>query len=58
MLEQRRRALSADGRTTFFVDLLAALGPQAGVAWFNDMRHFSRIGHRRASELICQTLAH
>jgi hypothetical protein len=55
MLEQRRAAVDAAGGR--FVDALEALGPKAGVSWFNDFIHPSAIGHLRIGELICRTLA-
>jgi hypothetical protein len=55
MLDQRRAAVEASGGQ--FVDLREALGPRAGVSWFNDFIHPSAVGHLRIAELLCSTIA-
>src|SRR5262249_19244742 len=56
LLERRRDAVAADGRAVFFIDALDAFQSEAGVSWFNDIRHLSLIGHRRFAEQICSIL--
>ncbi len=55
LLERRRAAVAPDGRERFFVDGLEAF-PDLGIAWFNDMRHPSLIGHRKIAQRICDIL--
>jgi hypothetical protein len=55
MLEHRRGAVESNGGQ--FLDLLQALGPRAGVSWFNDFIHPSAVGHLRIAELICDAIA-
>jgi hypothetical protein len=55
MLEQRRGAVETSGGV--FVDLLEALGPRAGVSWFNDFIHPSAVGHLRIGEFLCDVIA-
>ena len=52
MLAHRRAVVEAAGGT--FVDLSQVFGAEAGVTWFNDYVHLSRIGHGRVAELACQ----
>jgi len=38
------------------VDLLEALRDRAGVSWFNDMIHFSAVGHHEVARLVCSRI--
>jgi hypothetical protein len=51
MLEHRRAAVEGAGGR--FVDLLQVFSAEAGVAWFNDYVHLSRVAHRRVADLAC-----
>ena len=54
MVAARRAAVEAAGGT--FVDLFEAVGPEAGVSWFNDYVHPSLLGHERIAEIACRHL--
>jgi hypothetical protein len=52
MLERRRAAVEAAGGR--FFDLLQVFSGDAGVAWFNDYVHLSRVAHQRVADLVCR----
>jgi hypothetical protein len=52
MLAHRRAAVEAAGGT--FVDLAQEFAPEAGVTWFNDYVHLSRVAHERVADLACR----
>lgn len=54
MLKGRREAVERAGGT--FVDLFDTFGDEAGVWWFNDFVHVSRIAHERIAQLACERL--
>jgi hypothetical protein len=54
MAERRRAAVEGAGGN--FSSLWDAFREQVGVSWFNDVMHFSSIGHRRIADLICRTV--
>jgi len=54
LITMRQRAVQSTGGR--FVNLLEALGSEAGVSWFSDFIHFSAVGHQRVARFICQHL--
>jgi len=54
MLERRRTTVEDAGGT--FIDLSQQFAAEAGVSWFNDYVHLSRVAHARVADLVCRQL--
>jgi hypothetical protein len=55
LVARRRAAVLAEGGV--FVDLLEDLGPEIGVAWFDDFIHPSAWGHEQIAARLCRAAA-
>lgn len=55
LASRRQAVVEATGGE--FVDTFVALGPTAGITWFNDFIHPSAVGHLELAALMCEVAA-